>query len=241
MKNPHGVEPTRFMKRKESMYATCCRTKYGPTFGDNDIYISDNCNIPNSCIICNDGTRRFECHPELKSSLFLNSFGPDEPNYFNVLDYEVFTLDYQSRYTINHICKYPDIIWEYIQTNDISKNILKYVDNELDLLNDLNMIQCNNKAIRMKILTRSLNNPSEYLPNTHIVSKQYDSYLKEWLGKHSKWGLLYRASEHDYTAKSFHEHCDEKGPTLVIIKSSGGCIFGGYTTQSWSGDSIYDY
>ena len=41
-------------------------------------------------------------------------------------------------------------------------------------------------------------------------------------------------SEHGYSAKSFHEYCDNKGPTLMVVKSSGGWIFGGYTTESWS-------
>ena len=73
---------------------------------------------------------------------------------------------------------------------------------------------------------------------TIFENADYDFYLKEWLGDY-KWKLLYRASEHDYTAKSFHDCCDEKTPTLIIIKSSGGWIFGGYTTQSWSGHRIY--
>ena len=45
--------------------------------------------------------------------------------------------------------------------------------------------------------------------------------------------MIYRASEHGYSASSFHDYCDDKGPSLVIIKSSDSCIFGGYTTQSW--------
>ena len=232
------------MKREDSEYAIFCHPNCGPVFSDEwnyDIYISKKCTKKNMCITYNNGKNGYECHPEYKSSLFVNSNKPDESNPFSVEDYEVFTIDYQSKYTINKICKYPDIVWEYIQTNDISEDSLKQVDNDIDLLNDLNKIHCNNNAIRMKISTKSLNNPSEFLPNTQIVNKQYDSYLKEWLGKHSKWGLLYRASEHGYTAKSFHEHCDDRGSTLVVIKSRGGCIFGGYTTQSWSGDSIYDY
>ena len=88
--------------------------------------------------------------------------------------------------------------------------------------------------------TRTDVNPSGFLLGTHIVDQQYDGKLREWLGNDYKWKLLYRASEHGYTAKSFHEYCDDKGPTLVIIKSSGGWIFGGYTTQSWSGNCIYD-
>ena len=72
-----------------------------------------------------------------------------------------------------------------------------------------------------------------------LENTEYDSYLREWTGDY-KLKLLYRASEHGYTASSFHEYCDDQGPTLIIIKSSEGWIFGGYTTQSWSGDCIYD-
>ena len=75
--------------------------------------------------------------------------------------------------------------------------------------------------------------------NSNIIKDcYYDDKLREWCGDY-KWKLLYRASEHGYTAESFHECCDDKGPTLIIIKSTNGCIFGGYTTQSWSGDCIY--
>ncbi len=80
---------------------------------------------------------------------------------------------------------------------------------------------------------------SPFLKESVINKQKYDSYLREWLGNDYKWKLLYRASEHRYTAKSFHEYCDDKGPTLIIIKSSRGWIFGGYTTQSWSGYGIY--
>ena len=72
-----------------------------------------------------------------------------------------------------------------------------------------------------------------------LLDTQYDNYLRKWLGYNYDMKLLYRASEHEYTAKSFHECCDDKGPTLIVIKSSGGWIFGGYTTQSWGIDSIY--
>ena len=73
-----------------------------------------------------------------------------------------------------------------------------------------------------------------------LENTEYDSYLREWLGSENKWKLIYRASEHNYTSKSFHEYCDDKEPTLIVIKSNGGWIFGGYTTQSWNGFGI-DY
>ncbi len=241
MKNPHGVEPTRFMKRKESDYAIYCNPKYGPVFCScycYDICIRDNCNEGKSCYSRNDGRRGYECHPQYKSSLFVNSTGPDEENYFKILDYEVFGIDFESKYTIDHLCKYPDIIWEYINTKDISEESLNRFDDERELLNDLDAIHCNDSSIRLKISSYYFKNPSEFLPDTQIVNQQYDDKLREWIGDY-KWKLFYRSSEHDYTASSFHEYCDDKKPTLVVIKSSGGWIFGGYTTQSWSGGSVF--
>ena len=94
MKNPHGVEPTRYVKRKESEYAIECSHFYCPIFGsmrNGDLIISDHCNEDDDCFIYNDGTHAYECHPEYKSSLFVNTAGPDEDNHFSVLDYEVYT------------------------------------------------------------------------------------------------------------------------------------------------------
>ena len=236
MKNPHGVEPTRFMKRKESRYAIISIPYFGPSFM---VDICINGTALSSSFIQNDGKGGYECHPEYKSSLFVNTAGSDKKNDFSVLDYEVYCIDSYKDY-IYYVCTYPDIIWKYIETNDISEESLQLIFDEDGLRNDLDTIHCDDSSIRLKISSYYFKNYSEYLPNTQIVSKQYDSKLKEWLGNNYKWKLLYRASEHEYTSKSFHKYCDDKGPTLVVIKSSGGWIFGGYTTQSWSGRSIYN-
>ena len=90
MKNAHGVEPTRFMKREESEYDIECCILLGPIFGA-DIDISSIFNKRDSCDIDNDGTHSYECHPKYKKSLFVDTAGPDETNRFSVLDYEVFT------------------------------------------------------------------------------------------------------------------------------------------------------
>ena len=54
LKNAHGVEPTRFMKRKESKYAIECNPYDGPTFGESDIYIDCSCNRGKKCYIHNE-------------------------------------------------------------------------------------------------------------------------------------------------------------------------------------------
>ncbi len=232
MKNPHGVPPTRYMKRKDSKSAISCDPKCGPRFAD-DIYIGDHCYEEDKCWIYNDGTHAYECHSSYKKSLFVDTYESTIRNEFRVLDYEVFGLDYENRDNINKLCKYPDIIWEYIETKDISAESLKQVDDDAVLLNDLDSINCKDNNILLKISQYCFKNPSELLVDTQIVNEQYDAKLQEWLGNNCKWKLIYRSSEHDYTARSFHEYCDNKRPTLIIIKSSEGWIFGGYTTQSW--------
>ena len=46
------------------------------------------------------------------------------------------------------------------------------------------------------------------------------------------WKRCYRGSNFEFSSTAFHAHCDNKGPTVVIIKV-GDFVFGGYTDQSW--------
>ena len=56
--------------------------------------------------------------------------------------------------------------------------------------------------------------------------------LQKWLGKKCKWNLCYRASRDGWLGQDFHRYCDNKGPTVVLVKANG-YIFGGYTDQNW--------
>ncbi len=223
LKGCNGIPPVQYMDQ-EHFNTIYCNNEYGPTFAT-----QHKCGIlmHNSNILT------------LSNKLLRDVSIPFDDNPVIILDYEVLCIDYENRYTIDHLCKYPDIVWNYIQTKDIPEELLQNVEEEQDLLNDLNLIQMNDDNIRLKVL-RYLKNPSQFLPNTKIVGNQYDNVLREWIGDY-QWKLLYRASEHEYTPESFHKNCDGKSPTLIIIKSTDGWIFGGYTTQSWNGKSILLY
>lgn len=41
------------------------------------------------------------------------------------------------------------------------------------------------------------------------------------------WKIIYRASRDGFSSNTFHQFCDNKGPNIVIIKTSLGAIFGG--------------
>ena len=61
--------------------------------------------------------------------------------------------------------------------------------------------------------------------------------LQNWLGEKCGWNLCYRASRDGWSGQDFHQHCDNKGPTVVLIKANN-CIFGGYTDKNWGGMSV---
>ena len=228
MKNPHGVEPTRFMKRKESKVAIYCDPDSFPIFNnEKKIDIFFHCyEYYCSSTIFNNCTQAYDCDPKYKSLLFTNS----TKNYLPTL--EVFTIDYQVKEIIYSLCKHPNFIWKYVQTKVLTKEMVQLVDDDTELLQDFSLIHVTDHSVLLKLSQLCLKTPSKYLPNTQLVERKYDSKLREWLGDY-KWKLIYRASEHQYTAKSFHEYCDVKGPTLIVVKSTEGWIFGGYTTQSW--------
>ena len=48
----------------------------------------------------------------------------------------------------------------------------------------------------------------------------------------TRWHLLYKATRDGWNPANFHEKCDRKCPTLVVIKSDDN-VFGGYTEKPW--------
>ena len=61
--------------------------------------------------------------------------------------------------------------------------------------------------------------------------------LSDWLKPvaqiNGQWILCWRASLHGWAAKTFHSLCDNKGPTVTIVKDTKNSIFGGYTSIPW--------
>ena len=60
--------------------------------------------------------------------------------------------------------------------------------------------------------------------------------IKEWIspGKDIKFKLLFKKSTDGNTTKDFHDHCDNKGKTLIIIETTEGRKFGGVTHDNWN-------
>ena len=55
-----------------------------------------------------------------------------------------------------------------------------------------------------------------------------------------KWELLYRATRDGFTAKDFHQKCDNFKNTLIVIKSTSDNILGGFASMEWNSTSTVD-
>ena len=49
--------------------------------------------------------------------------------------------------------------------------------------------------------------------------------------------LIYRGTRDDSDCNSFHNKCDNQGPTLILGKNEKGNIFGGFASISWTSDN----
>ena len=68
---------------------------------------------------------------------------------------------------------------------------------------------------------------------TDVVSK-----IQIMLTAGVKFILLYRASDHGDKAKIFHQKCDNHQMTLVLVETTKGRRFGGFTTKTWNGNCV---
>jgi hypothetical protein len=72
-----------------------------------------------------------------------------------------------------------------------------------------------------------------YFPKSKLCKGKYQKWLHKLTGEKKKWKLIYRASKDGFNASSFHSKCNNQGPTITIIQSTNGNIFGGFNTASW--------
>ena len=80
---------------------------------------------------------------------------------------------------------------------------------------------------------------SPILKNTSqkIKTRLYN-FIRGMSGPNKEWTRCFTASRHRYQSQEFHRNCDNKGPTLVLVRS-GSHVFGGYTPLSW--DCKYEH
>ena len=70
-----------------------------------------------------------------------------------------------------------------------------------------------------------------------------NNWIKEKTNKNNfSFELIFKMSEKGTNCRDFHKYCDNKGPTLILVKTNKNKMFGGFTPLNWNnkdGD-IYD-
>ena len=108
----------------------------------------------------------------------------------------------------------------------VSKEVLPTIEKELRAEAEFYGIQS---------LVNILDFDKTYLKESLIVrSKRLTEYLREWIPSFESWELAYRASDHGWEAKNFHQELDHHNNSLVIMKSVCGYIFGGFNSTIWN-------
>jgi len=66
------------------------------------------------------------------------------------------------------------------------------------------------------------------------TDKKIFAPFAEWIKKPTgEWKLLYRWTNDEKSYAGWHQKCDGKAPTVTIIKTQEGCLFGGYSDIPW--------
>lgn len=77
---------------------------------------------------------------------------------------------------------------------------------------------------------------SEILKKSTLIRNRWEvKLLRQGMPEKKRFNveLLMRGSRDGFRALDFHRLCDNKGPTLTIVQSSLGKVFGGYTSLAW--------
>ncbi|KAJ5071812.1 pep-cterm sorting domain-containing protein [Anaeramoeba ignava] len=120
---------------------------------------------------------------------------------------------------------------------DVSQKIIEFQNiNSLKSGNKLNEFLRNHQEETKSI--NSLIFQSRIQFNSQIIKeREHFNKLKEWIKDDdffSRMRLGFSAKRDGFTGTKWHDICDDKGKTLVVIKTTDNYIFGGFTQVGWS-------
>lgn len=64
------------------------------------------------------------------------------------------------------------------------------------------------------------------------IRRRLHEFIRGLSGTKKEWTRCYLASNHDFRAEPFHNNCNNKGPTITLVRS-GSYTFGAYNPSTW--------
>lgn len=159
---------------------------------------------------------------EIKDSSVLLLFNLDVGNFA----FELFIKKSNIEDSLNVLTEKMKYLIE--ENKEIKSNIKLLIDENKELKNKIiylenkiNENEKNNELFKESSLIQNIEEKTLIanwiLPNTKIITQ-----------------MIYKAKRDGDKASDFHAKCDNMGPTLVIIQTTTGYRFGGYTSKSWT-------
>ena len=198
----------------------------------------------------------------------INSFFEDKVNILNkkilILNKIKQRFEYFKKYLSDNKIFFIDKVTDKLNKHQLYKN-LKYLNNSV--FTKINYDNINKKIQSNSYLTNSqfINDPYKkisysiqkysFLPlQLNILNHLKKIFQKSniikpemikidlllVLPKITFCKLLYRVSELGPSAELFHKFCDNKGPTLILVKTATGHIFGGFNSIGFKNISDYE-
>jgi len=150
--------------------------------------------------------------------------------------------------TLKASLNYKDLVVDVSKTFDdclkIAGDVEDYLSDVQALSNVRRRHQDGGHALQLWACVSMLKAMDQYRDNhsrfavaqglVHWKEREFlNQYLKPLSKKVGKFPI-YVASMDGDSGTDFHDKCDGKGPTVVIVETTTGNVFGGYTSVSWS-------
>jgi len=140
----------------------------------------------------------------------------------------------KKEYSIEGNFKYFDLILSFLKNGKLTESELKSVDQKT--------LEAEFECFKIRDVVAEQGDTLVPLKD-YFLRQQYPGLSFAYLHKFQDWlpnkklTLLFKATRDSFTPSAFHMKCDNKGPTLAIIQSREGFLFGGYTAQTWEGSA----
>ena len=162
------------------------------------------------------------------------------------LNSKILTLENKNNYLEERIKKLED---ENIKIKKELSLLIKLNNENTNFLQNLNIIENEDLCFFPENENLNFNQNSNIRENENInlfskesiIEKEDQNMIINFLENTPKeFNLLFDTKRDGDNNKTFHEKVNNISPTLIIIKSTNGDKFGGYTTKSWPNNNTYE-
>ena len=153
----------------------------------------------------------------------------------------IFILNEKEKNDKDKINELYDIISNLKQENKQLKENQKKLEEKINIiLNEIKPLKEFKEKMDKKEKEKNENKKIRNLDSLVLGdNEKYNKTLKNWINPNMKIKaeLLYRLTRDGDEFQTFHNLCDNKGITLLLVKLIDGNILGGYITKDWDNHS----